>query len=296
MEKKSKVILNFSVSIAIAILAIVFVILYFSALTFPGHTLVKYLLLVVIIAAYGVAIYFYLKHNQTVFRLIMTGLALVAFAFGMLLIYEKTGLKEIIYDTESLRRVMDAAGIWAPLVFVVLQFLQVVVLPIPSTITILAGVACFGAWRCFWYSMLGILLGSLVAFYIGRLVGYRAVAWLIGKETLDGWLEKLKGKDKFFLSAMFLLPAFPDDILCFVAGLSSMSWLYFFVMVLVSRAIAISVSCFSFQLIPFDTWWGLLIWGVLVVGVCVGLYFFSKYSDKIHEKLSQLLHRGFRKK
>lgn len=290
MEKKAKAIFNIIVSIAVTACAVGLSIAYFCCVSFPFSVWVAILSIVVLLGAFFTAMFFYLKHNQAVFRLIIAGIALVAIVFVCLLIYENTSLKELVQDIDSLQKLIDGAGIWGPLVFIVLQFLQVVILPIPSTLSIAAGIVCFGNVECFFYSMIGILLGSVTAFYIGRFLGYKVVAWLVGKETLDEWLEKLKGKDKFFLSAMFLLPLFPDDVLCFVAGLSSMSILFFLVVQLVARTLAIGATCFIAGVIPFNTWWGILIWSILLVGIIVGLYFFHKYSDVLREKLSSLFH------
>ena len=43
------------------------------------------------------------------------------------------------------------------------------------------------------YSFIGIFAGSVVAFAIGRCLGYRVVCWIVGKEDLDKWLKKIKG-------------------------------------------------------------------------------------------------------
>ncbi len=131
------------------------------------------------------------------------------------------------------------------------------------------------------FSFIGIVTGSIVAFAIGRWVGYKAVKWIVGKEALDKWLQKLKNKDYLILSIMFLLPMFPDDILCFVAGLSSMTWGYFLVMIVVTRAISVASTSFSFGLIPFNTWWGILIWIVIAVLIGISFWLVCKYSDKI---------------
>ena len=98
---------------------------------------------------------------------------------------------------------------------------------------------------------------------------------------MDKWLKKMKGKDYLLLSLMFLLPLFPDDILCFVAGLSSITWLYFIIMIIITRAISVFTTSFSLQLIPFNTWWGITIWLLLAAGVVASFWAVCKYSDKI---------------
>lgn len=182
---------------------------------------------------------------------------------------------------EALREYIESSGNWAVWVFILFQFLQVVILPIPSTVTVMAGVALFGPLKCSIFSFIGIFIGSVLAFGIGRWLGYKVVSWIVGKEDLDKWLKKIKGKDYLILSIMFLLPLFPDDVLCFIAGLSSMTWGYFLVMIFVTRALSITLSAYSFDTIPFTTWWGILCWALIISAVVALFWLVCKYSDKI---------------
>ena len=118
---------------------------------------------------------------------------------------------------------------------------------------------------------------------------------MVGEETLDKWQKKLKGKDNIVLTLMFLLPVFPDDILCFIAGLSSMSTLYFIIMIIISRILGVTATCYSVELIPFNTWWGLTIWGVIFLVFIIGFILIYKNLDKIQERLSKRF-KIFRKK
>lgn len=221
--------------------------------------------------------------KETVFKFMLTGLVLVAVGLLILFLLQITGLLQRIKKVEDLREMIDSTGIWAPLVFIVLQTLQVCLLPIPGVVTVGAGVLAFGEWRASLYSFIGIMIGSLIAFAIGRVIGYKAAAWMVGKDSLDKWLHKLKGKSNVLLTAMFLLPMFPDDVLCFVAGLSAMSWKYFIGMQIVARAISVITTSFSVggSIIPYTTWWGILIWvciGIAILALFVVLY---KKGDKI---------------
>ena len=156
-------------------------------------------------------------------------------------------------------------------------------MPIPGIIAVGTGVALFGAFKCAVFSLIGILIGSIVAFYIGRILGYKVVSWLVGKETIDKWLNKIKNKDKIILTFMFLFPFFPDDVLCFVAGLSSMSSLYFIVMITICRIISIFITAYSLNgnVIPFNNWWGLTIWFIIIILTILITFFVYKKGDKI---------------
>lgn len=220
-------------------------------------------------------------------KTIFSGYLLSAVLLFFFYILQKTGFFEVVQTPEKLQIYLESMGGWMPVSYIVLQFLQVVILPIPSVVSTVAGVALFGAFRATIYSFIGILIGSIVAFFIGRKLGYRAVGWIIGKETLDKWRKKLKGKDNLFLTTMFIFPMFPDDVLCFMAGLSSMSTKYFLSMITVSRIISVSTTCYSFNFIPFTTWWGLLIWGVLFAILILLFLYVYKHMDEIQAKLAK---------
>ena len=172
---------------------------------------------------------------------------------------------------------MASFGYLAVVIYVLMNVLQVVVLPIPGFIAVATGVALFGALKTSIFSYIGIVVGSLIAFFIGRVLGYKVVVWLVGEESVKKWLKSIKNKDKLILTFMFLFPFFPDDVLCFVAGLSTMSTLYFIFMILICRLISVVITSYSVHgsIIPYNTWWGILIWvviGVLTVILTIYLY------------------------
>lgn len=242
----------------------------------------------------AVELVFYFRKNELVYKSCIIAYVLLALAAVIAYVLLETGFLEIIRDEGSLQAYLKRAGVWMSILFITLQFSQVVILPIPSTVTVVAGAALFGPLMGSVYSLIGIVIGSVTAFLIGRYAGYRVVAWLVGKDTLDKWLKKVKGKDKLLLSAMFLLPVFPDDVLCFVAGLSSMSLWFFIVVILVSRILAIFTTSFSVTLIPFNTWWGILTWILLFAAVVALFVFLYKKSDAIQEWILKKLHRETR--
>ena len=232
---------------------------------------------------------------QAVYKLLMTGIILVAVIVLCLYIVQRTGVLAYIDTVEELRAVIESFGSWwAPVLFIVLQILQVCLLPIPGVLTVGAGVLAFGALKACLFSYIGILIGSLIAYWTGRVLGYRVAAWVAGKEALDKWLQKVKGRDKMLLTAMFLLPLFPDDVLCIVSGLTTMSWKFFIIMQLVARAISVVTTAFSLNgdIIPYDTVWGIIVWiciGIAIIALFILIWkkgdkferwFFSKFRAK----------------
>ncbi len=229
----------------------------------------------------ALGIIFFCTKKQSFYRLILCSLICLDVFAAIFFMLCATEILQKLSSVEALREYISQTGSAAALIYVLFCFLQVILLPVPGSVTVAVGVAMFGPLKCTMFSFIGIVLGSVAAFAVGRLVGYKAVCWIVGKESLDKWLKKLKGKDYLILSLMFLLPMFPDDVLCFVAGLSSMTWNYFAVMIVVTRAISVVSTSYTFELIPFTTWWGIMIWIVLAALVVLSFYLVCKYSDKI---------------
>lgn len=238
----------------------------------------------------------YVLKKVSLYRLIICTLVFIDICALVFFCLCACDLLSKINSVDALREYIYLSGIWAPVIYIVFCFLQVVLLPVPGSVAVAVGTAMFGPLKCSLFSFIGIVTGSIAAFFIGRQIGYKAVCWIVGKESLDKWLNKLKGKDYLILSLMFLLPLFPDDILCFVAGMSSMTWVYFIIMIAVTRAISVFSSAYSFELIPFTTWWGILIW--IIIGALVGLSFYlvCKYYEQIDSFIKNKLKINGRKR
>lgn len=234
-------------------------------------------------------IMFYVFNKTSLYRLTVCSFIFIDICAVVFFALCASGLIGKINSVEALREYIEGAGSLASVIFIAFSFLQVVLLPIPGSVAVAVGVAMFGPLKCAIFSFIGIVLGSITAFAIGRWIGYKAVCWIVGKESLDKWLKKLKGKDYLILSLMFLLPLFPDDILCFVAGLSSMTWPFFLVMITVTRAISVFSTAYSFELIPFTTWWGILIWAVILALVVLSFYLVCKHYEKIDKFIKDKL-------
>lgn len=141
----------------------------------------------------------------------------------------------VLTDKEKIQAFLKAAGPLGPLLFIVTQALQVVLAPIPGEATGFIGGFLFGVAPGLVYSTIGLTVGSILAFLLGRWLEEHFVARVVRPETLkkfDFLIERQGTLIAFFL---FLLPGFPKDYLCFILGLSNMSLRLFVVMVTVGR-------------------------------------------------------------
>lgn len=261
---------------------------------FNKHTIVVETLLSIIVTICTViAVVFGLRDKQFVYKITAVLLGTSAIVLLVLYAVKVSGLWGKIGSIEGLRSYVASYGRFTVPIFIAIQFLQVVVLPIPSMVTIGAGVALFGPFYGAFYSLIGILSASIIAFFIGRHLGYKVVSWIIGEKSLQKGLQLVKGKDTIVLTFMFLFPFFPDDVLCFVAGLSTMSVKFYLVMITATRIIGIVLSSYSLggKIIPFDTWWGIALWVSIFVITCVLCVIIYKNSESIEKKIKGFFKR-----
>jgi uncharacterized membrane protein YdjX (TVP38/TMEM64 family) len=136
-------------------------------------------------------------------------------------------LVRLYLDKHFLKRTLREWGMLAPVLFIVLQALQVVLSPIPGEATGFLGGFLFGEWLGFIYSSIGLTAGSVMAFAVGRWLGAHFVQNLVSKETWSklGFIVEAEGAILCFI--VYLIPGLPKDIVCYLFGISPMPvWVF----------------------------------------------------------------------
>jgi uncharacterized membrane protein YdjX (TVP38/TMEM64 family) len=138
-------------------------------------------------------------------------------------------------DKQWIKSILKAAGPLAPLVFILLQTLQVIFAPIPGEATGFIGGYLFGVPLGLLYSTVGLTLGSAGAFLIARWLEEHYVARWIPKEILEKFDFLMERQGVLISFILFILPGFPKDYLCFVLGLSRLPFKLFLLICIVGR-------------------------------------------------------------
>jgi uncharacterized membrane protein YdjX (TVP38/TMEM64 family) len=187
---------------------------------------------------------------------------------------------------DSIRNYVSSFGPMAPLIFFLLQFVQVIISPIPGNITTIAGGLMFGFVNGFLISFAAVFLGSICAFLLGRKFGRPLVERIAGKKNVDKYMVTVSSRQKIVLFLMFLFPFFPDDLLCLVAGLTAMRLRYFAVLVLVTRPFGLLFSALlGAGIISMPIW----AWAIIIVVVIILFSFSIKYAPQIEERTIGLI-------
>ncbi|KAB1196850.1 MULTISPECIES: TVP38/TMEM64 family protein [Haloferax] len=123
-------------------------------------------------------------------------------------------------DPRELRAVLLGVGVLAPLAFVGVQIVQVLVAPVPGQALGFASGYLFGAFWGTVYSMVGIVIGTALAAGLARQFGRPYVERVVTADALTVFDDAMASHGLTVLFVVFLVPGLPDDALCFAAGLT----------------------------------------------------------------------------
>ncbi|MFB6309781.1 MAG: TVP38/TMEM64 family protein [Salinirussus sp.] len=218
------------------------------------------------------------KENRTKGLLLIAGLLAAAVATYLLL----RTYAPFVFDASAMRAWVASFGPAAPAVFVILQAAQVVVAPIPGQLTALVGGYLFGAAWGTLYSMIGVMIGSAIAFLLAQTFGRPVVEQLLHDDLVsrfDGFVEELGVPG---LALFVVIPGLPDDAICFFAGLSHFGLVTFLAVILVARSPAYIATNFAGQ--------GLASGAVIqAVVVLIALIVFSVVAYRKRDRIQQFV-------
>jgi uncharacterized membrane protein YdjX (TVP38/TMEM64 family) len=217
-------------------------------------------------------------------RAIIKALLFVAFIIGAIYVIRFTQVKEF-FTREALSDFLNAAGFWAPLIFM-LVYVAGICLFVPGSLLTALGAAIFGAYWGFLYVWVGAMVGASAAFWIGRTLGREFAASLIGDRLrkYDDAIER-----NGFATVLYLrLVYFPFTAMNFGMGLTKVRfWDYFF-----GTGLGIIVGIFIFTFFVGalkEVWasgngWQLFSFKVFF---SVGLFIFSLFIPKMIKKIKK---------
>lgn len=225
--------------------------------------------------------------NKRLARWALIAVALLALAgAGYALV--KSGLLEEINSVEDLRALIGRAGPMAGVAYFLLQMMTVIVAPIPSNVTMMAGALALGFWPAMILGVLAVICGSVIVFLAARALGRNAVQRFLDRGVMERYLPVIEEKQDMFLFLTMLFPFFPDDALCILAGLTTISLRRFVLIMAAARpwglVFAALLGSGSIQM-PV---WG---WVLLAVPMIAVFILAMRYSRQIEEKLFSLFRR-----
>ena len=160
---------------------------------------------------------------------------LVLYLFKTPLIESLIRFYILLSDRENIKIFIVSFGPLAPVVFIFTQIVQVVFAPVPGEVTSFIGGYLFGAKKGFFYSSVGLTIGSMMNFAIGRFFGKRYIRGLIPSDKLEKFDKVIRRQGVIIIFLLFVFPGFPKDYLCLFLGVSAIPFQIFIILASIGR-------------------------------------------------------------
>ena len=146
----------------------------------------------------------------------------------------------ILNDTNVLKTVIQKHDLIGPLIFIIIQIIQVVFPVIPGGLTTVVGFWVFGWWQGFIYNYIGIIVGSIILFLLVKRFGRKFILLFLKEDTFFKYEQKLESKhfENLFILSM-VAPVSPADIMVMVTALTHMSLKRFITIILIAKPFSI---------------------------------------------------------
>lgn len=223
--------------------------------------------------------------HRIVIAVVVVGVFICLGYVYRLYLWEKTTyFYHLLTDREQIKAFVTSFGRGAPVIFIIIQILQVLFAPFPGEATGFIGGFLFGTGKGFLYSSIGLTTGSLINFSIGRFMGKRFVRKLIPKNQLDRLDKIVKRQGVILLFVLFVFPGFPKDYLCLFLGLSALPLKVFIILTSIGRMPGTLMLSLQGSYV-FEQRYGLF---ALIMVLClIIIYFAYKYRETIYQWLER---------
>lgn len=268
-------------------MVVLFCIMFFNIFIFLNNVawlnIALYSIICLLIA---LTMFGYLLHKDVYLKLSVVASVVLIIIYLVYFILVKTNVLEQITSFDDLRQLILGFGGWGIVTYIVINLLQCVVIPVPTTLTVLVGTAIYGPFVAFLYATIGVILGSSISFLIGRYCSRPAINWIFGKEKVDKYQNMLNKRAELILFLTLTLPFFPDDLICMMAGVSDIKYIKFLFISIFARGVGLATISFfgSGKIIPFSGW-GIAVWCVIIVAAIALVILAVKKRDKIKQFL-----------
>jgi len=171
-------------------------------------------------------------------------------------------------DLDAVTASIRGYGLWGPAILFILFILQTFLAFIPGQALMVASGYVYGFSGGVMITWVSLVLGGQMAFWLARRYGRPFAEKWISPSTLDRWDKSAAGQGVGFYVVTLVMPFFPNDAMCYVAGLGNMSNRRFLIANALGRGIAsvltVVVGAFADQ-IPS------LIWIAIIAFIVLGI-------------------------
>ncbi len=197
-------------------------------------------------------------------------IAKVAAALFILWLFREPlgNLLQIVGNREQVTAYVQTFGALGPIVLGLLLFAQVFVAVIPGHALMMTGGYVYGFAAGATVTAISTVIASQAAFMIARTYGRSLIDRLASPQTIERWDRMSANQGALFYFFAFVLPIFPSDLMCYVAGLGKVSPRRFFIANLLGRSV-VAVSITLIGAFGFNP----PLWFWIAAVVCLAVFF-----------------------
>lgn len=193
-------------------------------------------------------------------------------------------LINFIEDPDSLSLWIEGAGIWGPIVFMLLNTAQVLLAIIPGGPFEVAAGALFGPWLGTIMCDVAMTAGGMMTFFFVRKFGMKFIELFVDRKEIES-VKFLHTNEKStsLLFLFFLFPGTPKDLMCYVVGLTDIKWTSWLIINFVGRFPAILLSALGGSALG-EQKYGIFIaaFAIIIVLYFLGTFLYKKLNHS-HE-------------
>jgi len=145
-------------------------------------------------------------------------------------------------DRNAITESIKDAGMGGPILLFILFVLQVFLAFIPGQALMVACGYLYGFWGGFLLSWLSLVAGGEMAYVLARKYGRPFAERYVSPEVLSRWDQAAKGQGIGFYAITLVMPLMPNDAMCYVAGLGTISRIRFSIANLLGRGMACAIT------------------------------------------------------
>ncbi len=195
-------------------------------------------------------------------------------------------ITNFIKEPDSLALWIEEAGIWGPIVFMLLNTAQVLLAIIPGGPFEVAAGALFGPWLGTLMCDVAMTAGGMMTFFFVRKFGMKFIELFVNREEIES-VKFLHSNEKSttLLFLFFLLPGTPKDLMCYVVGLTDIKWITWLIINFVGRFPAILLSALGGSALG-EQKYGIFIaaFAIIIVLYFVGTFLYKKFNPAHEHK------------
>lgn len=196
---------------------------------------------------------------------------------------------EFMVDPDKITAQLESLGILGPVVFILLNIVQVLLAIVPGgPFEVAAG----ALWGPVWGTIMcdiAMSTGGVITFLFARKFGMKFVELFTTREKIESVkFLKANKKSTTLLFLFFLLPGTPKDLMCYVVGLSNLKLSTWIWINLIGRFPAILLSALGGSALG-DQKYGIVIATIAVIVILyfVGSFVYSKFNKDDETEVSK---------